>query len=179
MNSNLLYLSSDDFVLINQQNSPDTILCHDISGFSLLLFYSTQCVYCHKLMPIFKRLPETIQGCQFGIINVSTNRKVIEMARNSITPIKYVPLIILYYQGKPYMRYDGPSDINEIKRFIIEVSNSIQQQTETAQTTSQNNNAGTAMQTSFKKEIPAYTIGNPLCGEDGVCYLEFDDAYQK
>ena len=30
-----------------------------------------------------------------------------------------------------------------------------------------------------RKNIPAYTIGNPLCGEDGVCYLEFDDAYDK
>ena len=168
MNSNLLYLSSDDFTLVNQNPS---VLCHDISGFSLLLFYSTQCVYCHKLVPIFKQLPDVIRGCQFGIINVSVNRKVIEMARNSITPIKYVPLIILYYQGKPYMRYDGPANIEEIRRFIIEVSNSMQNEKQVPYTQEEHTNT--------QKEIPAYALGSPLCGENGVCYLEYDEAYQK
>ena len=32
-----------------------------------------------------------------------------------------------------------------------------------------------------EKQIPAYTIGQPLCGEGDVCYLEFDTevGYKK
>lgn len=158
--SSLLFLTSDDFNLQNGKNG--TILGHEIKGYSLILFYSTQCVYCQQLIPIFKRMPDRVNGCQFGMINVSMNKSLIGMSRQSITPIEYVPLLILYINGSPYMRYDGPAEENEIRRFIFEVSNVVQEN-------------GFANVTK-DKGIPAYTIGTPLCGEDGVCYLDFDDV---
>jgi hypothetical protein len=63
------------------------------------------------------------------------------------------------------MRYDGPPEENEIRRFILEVSNLVQK-------------SGFSNVTK-EKGIPAYTIGNPLCGEGNVCYLEYDEAYIK
>ena len=47
------------------------------------------------------------------------------MSRNSIAPITVVPYVILYVNGKPYMRYQGPQDIKEIARFIIDISKSL------------------------------------------------------
>ncbi len=164
--SSLLFLSSNDFTV--QQGTNGNILCTDISGISLVLFYSTQCVYCQKLIPIFKELPSTINGCQFVMINVSTNKRIVDMARQTILPIKYVPLIVMYVHGKPYYRYEGPKDINEIRRFILEMANNIQ-----------NKQQFTGKDSNNKSSIPGYTIGHPLTGDDMVCYLEFDQAYEK
>lgn len=163
--SGLLFLTSEDFNV--QRGAKGQILCHEIQGFSLILFYSTHCVHCQGLIPIFKSLPGTIGGCQFGMINVSNNRSCVEMSKQSITPIKYVPYIVLYINGKPFMVYKGPYDAEEIRRFVIEVANNVQkkQQFSKAQVKEESNS------------IPSYTIGVPVCGDDNVCYLEFLNAY--
>ena len=95
------------------------------------------------------------------------------MSRKTIAPIKVVPYIILYVNGRPYMRYKGPQDPKEIARFIVEVSQKVQgdQKFTKEDKHIENDPAG---------GIPAYTIGKPLCGTDSdVCYLEFDEAYGK
>uniref|UniRef100_A0A6C0EKC1 Thioredoxin domain-containing protein n=1 Tax=viral metagenome TaxID=1070528 RepID=A0A6C0EKC1_9ZZZZ len=167
--SGLLFLTSEDFDL--QRGTKGNIMCHRIQGFSLILFYSTHCVHCQGLIPIFKSLPGTIGGCQFGMINVSNNRATVEMSKQSVTPIKYVPYIVLYFNMKPFMVYKGPYVADEIRRFIIEVANNIQkkQQFSKAQIKQDDQEGG----------IPAYTVGRPVCGDDKVCYLEFLSAYQK
>ena len=165
--SGLLFLSSDDFTV--NKGSKGNILCHGIQGFSLILFYSTRCGHCKTLIPIFKRLPGTIGGCQFGMINVSSNKKCVRMSQNTIAPIKYVPYIILYIQGKPFMRYNGPHDGAEIRRFVIEVANKVQSK----------QNFTKEQVNDDAKGIPAFTIGHPLCGDDKRCYLDFEKAYTE
>ena len=73
--SGLLFLGNDDFNITRGTNGP--ILCNTLSGFSLVLFYSTQCKHCNSLIPIFKRLPGTISGCQFGMVNISIHKDLI------------------------------------------------------------------------------------------------------
>ena len=166
--SGLLFLSSEDFSVT--KGNKGNILCHGIPGFSLILFYSTQCVHCKNLIPIFKKLPGTIGGCQFGMINVSSNRQCVQMSKDTIAPISYVPYIVLYVQGKPFMRYNGPHDAEEIKRFVIEVANKIQSK--------QKFSGENVKEPLNGKGIPEFSIGKPLCGQDDdVCYLNFSDAY--
>jgi hypothetical protein len=92
------------------------------------------------------------------------------MSKDTISPISYVPYIVLYIQGKPFMRYNGPHDAEEIKRFVIEVANKIQsKQTFSSENVKEPQNG---------KGIPEFSIGKPLCGQDDdVCYLNFNDAY--
>jgi hypothetical protein len=169
--SGLLFLTADDFNLVKGAKGP--IMTNNIQGFSLILFFSTQCEHCQSLIPIFKSLPGTVGGCQFGMINVSHNKKCIMMSRNSIAPIEVVPYIILYINGKPYMRYQGPHSKAEITRFIVEVSQNIQGK---QQTFTKDNNRQITQDS--KSGIPAYSAGQPLCGpDDKVCYLEFNNAY--
>jgi thioredoxin-like negative regulator of GroEL len=169
--SGLLFLTSDDFQL--QQGVKGQILCNSIQGFSLVLFYSTQCEHCQELVPVFKSLPGTVGGCQFGMINVSQNKHSILMSRQTNTPIKVVPFIILYINGKPYMRYQGPNNAQEITRFIIEVSQKIQEKPKFI------NDQRSQKVENTNSDIPAYTLGKPLCGDDDSCYFEFVSAYQN
>jgi hypothetical protein len=166
--SGLLFLSSDDFHI--QKGVKGNVMCHGIQGFSLILFYSTHCVHCQTLIPIFKSLPGTIGGCQFGMINVSTNKKCVDMCRDTIAPIKYVPYIVLYINGKPFMVYKGPSDANEIRKFIVEVANNVQKKQQFSKEVVKNDP---------KKAIPEYCIGVPLKGDENICYLDFCEAYKK
>ena len=168
--SGLLFLTSEDFNV--QRGNKGNIMCTNLQGFSLILFYSTECVHCQSLIPIFKGMPGSVGGCQFGMINVSHNKQCVMMSRETIAPIKVVPYIILYINGKPHMRYNGPYIAEEIGRFIVEVARSVQLQ--------ENSTKDEVIKEDPRGSIPAYTIGHPLCGpDDKVCYLDFDDAYGK
>lgn len=166
--SGLLFLTSEDFNV--QKGSKGNIMCHQIPGFSLILFYSTHCTHCQSLIPIFKHLPGTISGCQFGMINVSTNKQCVEMSRNTIAPIAFVPYIVLHINGKPFMAYKGPYEAEEIRRFVMEVANNVQKKQEFSKA---------KVKTDTKGSIPEYTTGHPVCGDDNVCYLDFSGAYLK
>lgn len=166
--SGLLFLTASDFSI--QRGSKGNIMCNEIKGFSLILFYSTHCTYCQTLIPIFKRLPGTIEGCQFGMINVSTNKHCVQMSKNTIAPISYVPYIVLYVNGRPFMVYKGPYDTNEISRFIIAMAKNLQKKRQFVTNQSKNTE---------KKKIPDFTVGIPVYGDgnDKVCYLDFSEAY--
>ena len=167
--SGLLFLTSDDFNVRKGMNG--NILCTAIRGFSLILFYSNDCVHCTNLKPIYKRLPGSIGGCQFGMINVSMNFSCVQMSQHTIAPITFVPYIIMYVDGKPFMKYQGPHDEHEIKKFIIEVANNIKVKQQFI-----NNNDKVKV---TKGRIPEYCTGHPIKGDGKVCYLDFDEAYAE
>jgi len=166
--SGLLYLESDDFHIQQGQKGP--LLCTQIPDISLILFYSTTCGYCHKVIPLFKQLPGTISGVYVGIVNVYKNQACIERSKNTIAPITFVPYIVLYHNGKPFMRYNGPYDLGEIRRFIFEVSEKLRAR----QTFHNTPNVKPAGQ---ERGIPEFCIGRPK--EDDVCYLEESIAYSS
>lgn len=168
--SGLLFLTSDDFEIKTDKKN-NNILEHSVRGFTLILFYSTNCVHCNRLIPILKQLPGSISGCLFGMINVNKNTLVIKKSQNTITPLTYVPYIILYYNGRPYMRYDGPSTINDIQIFVRNVTDSIKRQIETDDQSNQDSDKHYC--------IPEYCIARPTKGglNDDVCYYNFTEAY--
>lgn len=126
--SGILYLNADDFVVKKGDKGNLMCLSYDVRGLSLVLFYSNDCQHCNKLMVRYKQLPYNINGCQFTMINVnkSDNRRVVQMSNQTIVPITYVPDVILYVDGIPYMRYDGDHEIQSIKTFILDIYQQLQ-----------------------------------------------------
>jgi len=177
--SGLLFLTADDFTVEN--GTKGKILCNPIPSFSLVLFYSNQCKHCKTLVPIFKKLPGTIGGCQFGLLNVGTNMKVVQKSKGTVTEIQYVPLIILYINGKPFMRYAGNYNQAEIIQFVVSMSKRVQ--TKEAFVNKNNNSlkSDPAIKENPRGGIPAFSIGKPLKGDGrfDVCYLDFKNAYSK
>jgi hypothetical protein len=160
--SGLLFLAAEDFHVAAEAKG--RVMCNAIPGFSLILFYSTQCDHCQGLIPIFKKLPGTVvSGCQFGILNVSTNRKCVAMSKGTLSEIQYVPYIVMY--------------MNEISRFVVEVSKRIR----TKQTFASNTAQGRKTAAPPVKDAPAYSYGKPLFGppEDKICYLTNTTAYNS
>jgi hypothetical protein len=87
------------------------------------------------------------------------------------------------------MRYDGPGEIENIKEFIVDIYQKLQKtsflQNQNGQhqssTTENEIQTTTSSHAEIEDEIPAYSVGKPLCGTSkdayGKCYLDFDDAY--
>ena len=161
----LLFLTLDNFNIIKGETG--SLLCNNINGFLLVLFYSTQCSYCQNVIPLFKQLPKQIKGCKFGMLNVSKNNQLVVMSKETIAPLEYVPYIILYTDGKPFMCYEGNISLQDLKTFILDIQQKLKHKEK--------------FTPNVKKvtTIPSYTLGKPLCGENKRCYLEFDNAYIK
>ena len=123
MNS-LLFLSEQDFSI--QQGKKGRIMCTNLSGVSLVLFFSKQCDHCVDVFPTFAALPHGIPGCQFAILNISIFPGVAQKAQQTIAPITHVPFIILYVNGKPFMKYNGRKTYEDISNFVNEVLSRIQ-----------------------------------------------------
>ena len=204
--SGILFLGNDDFQIRQGDQGMLLTLTYDSKGLTLVLYYSKECPYCDSLINKFKQLPNYVNGCQFAMVNVNRNMSVVERSKNTVAPITYVPDVILYVNGMPYIRYDGPHDIQHIKEFIVSIYQKIQKtafidpQAEAPPPPhpQQQGSMGGAMphppppnmhhpaaegipKGLFPVDpIPAYTIGKPICGDgkkDGVCYLNFNKAY--
>jgi len=118
--SGILFLGNDDFCV--RAGEKGNMLClSGWKGLTLIMFYSKECKFCDNLILKFKQLPTIVNGCKFGMVCVNRNMEVVEKSRNTISPIEYVPDVILFVDGVPYIRYDGPHEIENIKTFIFTV----------------------------------------------------------
>lgn len=178
----ILFLRNEDFQLKQGDQGLLLSLNIDYKGLVLILFYSKECPHCDNLINKFKQLPNLLNGCLFAMVNINMNMSIVERSQNTVAPITFVPDVILYVNGNPYIRYDGAHDIEAIKTFLHEVYQKIQK---TAFVSNTNNNTPVPDQSNEEapkscEQIPAYTIGKPISGDwkkDTVCYLDFRKAY--
>ena len=179
----ILFLGEGDFALRRGEQGNLLSLVPDLRSLVLILFYSNECPHCDSLINKFKQLPQLIHGCLFAMVNINRNMSIVEKSQQTVAPITYVPDMILYVHGNPYIRYDGSHDITAIRNFISEVYQKIQKtpfiepSNKTSSSPPQNHKPKA---TTDAVEIPAYTIGKPFSGDrksDRLCYLSFDHAY--
>ena len=95
-----------------------------LRGISFVLFKTAACTHCKSLVPIFNSLSNDsrITMC---VADVGSHRNIVQMSMRSTTPIKNVPMMILYSDGKPHANYNGERNINSIKQFIDTMLNQI------------------------------------------------------
>lgn len=196
----ILFLNTQDFTIRNGEKGKLLCLQYESNGLTLVLFYSKECKFCDNLINKFKQLPSAIHGCQFAMVNVNRNMDLVEQSKSTIVPLEFVPDVILFVNGLPYMRYDGAHEISAIRDFILHIYKTLEktmfspqqqapsqqqqfgppnhylQQHQNVNTPHLNKNASSTE----NAVIPAYTVGKPLIGDkkrDGVCYLNFKSAY--
>ena len=169
MSNNIFYLQEKDFSL--QEGKKGNVLCCNTRGITLILFYSKSCPHCSDVLPVFQTLPRVVPHCQFGLLNISNHMRVAEMSINSICPIEYVPFIVLYINGRLFMKYTGPKTLEDIAKFLNDVISRLNTK----------KNFSSLKIDSQENEIPPYSIGVPfnLVCEGEQCYLNFSEAYKK
>jgi thiol-disulfide isomerase/thioredoxin len=112
----LIPLTSNNFFITQGRKGP--ILCSRIKGLSITLFYSTKCQNCKRLLPVYNSLASGVRNIQFTAINVGKYRDVAQHSRATLTRIEYVPFIIIYVNGIPFMQYDGPKTYENLFSFL-------------------------------------------------------------
>jgi hypothetical protein len=169
MNS-LIFLTEEDFSI--QQGKKGYIMCNNIPGVSLVLFFGNRCDHCPPVKDAFNYLPRAVQGCQFALVNLSTNVNIAYMSKKTIAPIEHVPFIILYVNGRPFMKYNGDKTVQALANFVIEVLSRLQ---------SKKNFTNNTKVEHGDADIPEYASGIPfnMVCEGEQCYLTFSEAYNK
>jgi hypothetical protein len=120
--ANIYYLNNADFGLEGGH------MVANIGGLSFIMFHSQRCAHCVKFLPEFKTLPGTIRGVNFALCCVDDpSRTLIELSRNSSTPIKTVPKFILYNDGVPYIEYNLQRSRGSILNFLQDIIQKLDQ----------------------------------------------------
>jgi len=125
--SGILFLNQNDFEIRKSTKGDMLALRYEKKGLCLVLFYSKelQKTSCDLLLNNFKTLPGIINGCSFAMVNMNMNIGLVETSKNTIAPITYVPDLILFVNGCPFVRYDGNHNVDDICRFLEDVYNKI------------------------------------------------------
>jgi thiol-disulfide isomerase/thioredoxin len=173
-NPNLLYLNSNDFYIT--EGSKGKVLCNYLKDLTFVLFHADadKCPHCEELIPEFKKLPHFIQSCKFALVNLNKNQDIIAKSNQTIAPVTYVPYMILYVNGRPFLRYEGNRTLKDLVEFINEVIQRIK---------SKSNFVESKNSAKLEDAPSQYTYGIPydiVCDEDkGICYVKYGDAYKK
>lgn len=187
------FLTNSDFFISQSNQGP--ILSHRIPNISVVMYYSDKCPYCVQFKPVYINLSESLMNCSFAIANVSQYPLIVSLSKETITEIKYVPLIIIYINGNPYMEYSGNLDNVSLAGFITNVINSLNQpmsfQTQNKNSSYEQNTSSNhyASLHNNQKEInysglncSTDTDGNIKCLRGNTkqkCYLTFEEAYSN
>jgi len=163
----LLFLNSADFRLEEEEGkTTGTLLCEKTSELLIVLFYSTNCPHCGPARATFNTVvSQFVQGCKFGMINITQNPKVTHLAKTSKTPIRYVPFILAFFRGRPLADYKSAITQPNLVQFVQQCYASIKTKVDAFGAVKK------------EAEVTPFT-GVPVCDE-GVCYLSFDHAYPK
>lgn len=173
-NYNLIHLRSDDFEIKDGSKGPT--LCLKFPDLTFVMFHADpqRCAHCEELLPEFRKLPYIIGGCKFALINLNRYPDLVRMSKSTTTPLEYVPYLVLYINGRPFIRYEGDKNLESLAEFIAEFMNRLKNQT---------NFVSTQKTVKLENEIPPYSVAIPysvVCDDDkGVCYLKYDEAYKR
>jgi thiol-disulfide isomerase/thioredoxin len=170
--SNIIYCDDQDFYLSKGQ-SGKVLLSNSKhkEGIFFVFFFSTKCPNCDVGMEAFTRLirkfpPEV----KFGAININDYPTIIAKAAQSCTPLEYVPYLVLYFRGKPFLRYDGEMNTEDMTAFLTDSIKRIDQKKEFVKTNSKE-----------EMVVPEYAGGIPyniVCNKN-KCYIKYNDVYNK
>jgi hypothetical protein len=198
-----IQLSSNDFILSNRKDKQlngtpdDKLLClKNPIPILFLMMYSNKCKVCDKVFEFLKHFPSKFQGsCEFGLVNIDNNMSLVQMSQGSKSmAIQYVPNIILFLYGRPYMKYEGKRDEQNMRSFLIEHLKTIQKfnmnrsdNKNNGNNSGNNNGNGNGNNnqeiTNVDYQIPEFSTGIPfnvVCDEEnGNCYLKYDEAYAQ
>jgi hypothetical protein len=123
--TSVIYLKDVDFYV--DRGVKARILCVKVPGVCVVFFFApdSRCARCKEFHPQYRQLPGSIMGCQFAALDLFTYRGVAAMSEQTVFPIKYVPHLVLYVNGRPFKAFprETKPTAGSVQQFVI---NSIQ-----------------------------------------------------
>lgn len=172
-----MFLTPNDFAIQNGE-----LVKPNDQGYSFVFLFTNECRWCDDVKPAFNYLSKMIRGVNFAYMDVAQNNwSLRDMSLRTRTPIEYVPLLLLFANGRQIAQFfqdeENPqNNIPKMQHFIINNTRHHQQPQSTRIKGSPNN---TIAQGTSGNEIPPYTIGIPgNLASRKVCKL-YDNAYIK
>lgn len=176
-----MFLTPNDFAIQNGE-----LVKPNDQGYSFVFFFTNDCRWCDDVKPAFNYLYRTIRGVNFAYMDVAQNNwQLRNMALRTSTPIEYVPLLLLFANGRQIAQFfqdeDNPqNNIPKMQNFIMANTRQHQQQQSTRiRGVNSSSRAGVGPSQGGNSDIPAYSIGIPgNLALRKVCKL-YDNAYVK
>ena len=163
-----MYLTPTDFTIQNGE----LVKIND-QGYTFVFFYTSNCIWCKEIAPIFLSISNLINGVNFAYMDVSLeNWKIRDMSLRTNSHIDYVPLFILYVNGRKKAQFF--QDEENVQNNFSKMQNFIMYNTQQQQST--------RIRGAFNhenSEIPPYSIGIPgNLASRKVCKI-YNNAYMK
>lgn len=169
--NNIVYCEDKDFYLAKGQTGK-ILLCNNRfkDDIFFVFFFSTKCTSCESGMDaftqLFRKFPPEIK---FGAININDYPTIISKSAQSCTPLEYVPYLILYFRGKPYLRYEGDMELDQMVNFLKDAVARIDKKKDFIKSTAKE-----------EMVVPEYAGGVPyniVCNKNR-CYIKYSDVYK-
>lgn len=108
------FLTDRDFFI--DQGQKGKLLCTRRTDLSLVVFHTPACPYCETAKPILAKIADRWKNVlSVRSVNLTLYPSIVEMSNYTLAPLRSVPTIILYVNGRPYVMYEG--DIKEKDMF--------------------------------------------------------------
>lgn len=176
-----MFLTPNDFAIQNGK-----LVKPNDQGYSFVFLFTNECEWCDDVKPAFNYLSKMIRGVNFAYMDVAQNNwQLRNMSLRTRTPIEYVPLLLLFANGRQIAQFfqdeDNPqNNIPKMQNFIMVNTRNHQQQTQSTRIrggVAGGSSSGGSNPSS--SDIPAYSIGIPgNLASRKVCKL-YDNAYVK
>jgi hypothetical protein len=108
-------LQTKNFSVLGQRQKA---LAINLPGIYLILFKSKDCDYSKAFEPTFHQLSVQDTRIGYGVVELSQNKDVVLMSRQTTTPINGTPQLILYMDRVPKMKFNGTKDVPSLHNFI-------------------------------------------------------------
>ena len=186
LNMTILHLNSKHFDITESKNNNKILSC-TLPGLVFVFFYvdyvdpnrMKKCDNCELLKPEFERLSKKLEKSYFtfAAVNLNTHADIAKKSMQTKIKINYVPYLILFVDGVPYLRYDSTGASDQMEYFLsIALKECMQKGYKPT--------VSSGASTVTADETPAYKSGgipyNILCDKNtGLCYLTFEDLKKQ
>jgi thiol-disulfide isomerase/thioredoxin len=91
-----MFLTPNDFA-----NQNGELVKPNDQGYSFVFLFTNDCRWCDDVKPAFNYLSKMIRGVNFAYMDVAQNNwQLRNMSLRTSTPIEYVPLLLLFANGR-------------------------------------------------------------------------------
>ena len=127
--SQIQQLTTSSFTIFEHQDASKTrILVISVKEPAIVLYYSTNCPYCQMFWSVFEQIAKNVPRFRYCALNADKYKNVAISSLTTTTPIRSVPYIVTYNNGKAMSVYTGSKKYDDFLDFLKDHSKRLEKQ---------------------------------------------------